>query len=306
MVTAGPIADADVDADDVGVLRSFNRTVTQRIGALDEEYLQRGRPLGASRLLWEIGPDGTDVRTLRTRLGLDSGYLSRLLRKLDDDGLITIAPSPDDRRLRLAVRTAAGESEAGELDRRSDDVARAMLDPLDDRRRRQLLDAVATVERLLTAGMVEIGVEPADTDDARACIAAYYGELDTRFDAGFDPALSRFGDVAEYAPPSGLLMLARLGGEAIGCGALKFTSPAATEIKRMWVAPTARGLGVGGRLLGRLEDEARLRGAEVVRLDTNHNLSEAIALYRATGYHEVAAFNDERYADHWFEKRLTT
>ena len=99
-------------------------------------------------------------------------------------------------------------------------------------------------------------------------------------------------------------MLARLRGEAIACGCLKFTSPEATEIKRMWVSPAVRGLGVARRLLTALEDEARRRGAERVRLDTNHSLTEAINLYRASGYTEIPAFNDERYADHWFEKPL--
>ncbi len=294
-----------MDEVDVGRLRSFNRTVTQRIGALDEEYLQRGRPLGASRVLWEIAAGGTDVRTLRTRLGLDSGYLSRLLRALEQELLITVEPSSDDRRQRLAMLTSAGVAEVAELDRLSDDVARALLEPLDATRRRLLLDAAATVERLLTVGMVEIAVESPDTGDARWCIGSYYAELGVRFESGFDPALSRFGDIGEYAEPAGLLLVARLRGDPIGCGALKFTSPAVTEIKRMWVAPAARGLGLGARMLHTLEDEARRRGAVAVRLDTNRSLAEAIALYRAAGYHEIGAFNDERYADHWFEKPLT-
>jgi DNA-binding MarR family transcriptional regulator len=293
-----------MEIDEVRLLRSFNRIVTERIGVLDEEYLARGRPLGASRVLWEIGPAGTDVRTLRTRLGLDSGYLSRLLRGLEQERLVVVEPDAGDRRVRVARRTAAGEAEAGELDRLSDDLARALLAPLDEQRRRQLLDAAATVQRLLTAGMVEIAVEDAGSADGRRCIEAYYAELDARFDAGFDPALSRFGDVSEYAEPAGLLMMARLRGEAVACGGLKFTSPEATEIKRMWVSPATRGLGVGRRLLAALEEEARCRGAGRVRLDTNHNLTEAINLYRASGYSEIAAFNDERYADHWFEKRL--
>ncbi len=288
--------------DHLSLLRAFNRTVTERIGALDEEYLARGRPLGASRVLWEIGPDGTDVRALRSRLGLDSGYLSRLLRNLEGDGLVTVETPDDDRRRRVARRTAAGEAEAAELDRLSDDLARALLDPLDESRRRQLLEAAATIERLLTVGMVEVAVEDPGSEDARFCIESYYAELDVRFDAGFDPALSRYGDVAEYAEPAGLLMLARLRGEPIGCGALKFGSADATEIKRMWIAAGARGLGVGRRLLGELEAEAARRGATTVRLDTNRNLTEAISLYRAAGYHEVPAFNDERYAHHWFEK----
>jgi DNA-binding MarR family transcriptional regulator/N-acetylglutamate synthase-like GNAT family acetyltransferase len=293
-----------MDRESTQRLRSFNRTVTARIGALDDEYLARGRPLGASRVLWEIGDDGTDVRTLRTRLELDSGYLSRLLRSLEQEGLIELVALPTDGRVRVARRTAAGRDEAAELDRLSDQVAWAMLEPLDAQRRQQLLEAAGTVERLLTAGTVEIAVEDAGSADARSCIEAYYRELDARFDAGFDPALSRFGDVAEYAEPSGLLMLARLRGEPIGCGALKFGSGSVPEIKRMWIAPDGRGLGVGRRLLASLEEQARTRGATSVRLDTNRNLTEAIALYRSAGYVEIPAFNDERYATHWFEKRL--
>jgi len=76
------------------------------------------------------------------------------------------------------------------------------------------------------------------------------------------------------------------------------------ELKRMWIAPGARGLGVGRRLLSALEGEARRRGATAVRLDTNRNLTEAIALYQSAGYVEIPAFNDERYATHWFEKQL--
>ena len=89
--------------DDVAQVRSFNRTVTERVGALQDSFLARGRPLGASRVLWEIG-DGADARALRERLGLDSGYLSRLLRGLEDEGLIAIEPDPDDRRVRRVSR----------------------------------------------------------------------------------------------------------------------------------------------------------------------------------------------------------
>src|SRR3954469_13209999 len=100
-------------------VRSFNRTVTERIGALQDEYLARGRPLGASRVLWEIGPDGADLRALRARLAPDSGYLSRLLRGLESDGLVAVEAGAADRRVRRAVLTAAGRRERALLDRRS-------------------------------------------------------------------------------------------------------------------------------------------------------------------------------------------
>jgi GNAT superfamily N-acetyltransferase len=151
---------------------------------------------------------------------------------------------------------------------------------------------------------VEFAIEPPTTAAARFCLQEYFAELDARFDVGFDPARSISADVDELVEPRGLLVLARLRTEPIGCGALKLHGRDPVEIKRMWVAPRTRGLGVGRRLLDRLEDAAAESGAEAVRLETNRMLREAIALYRSSGYVEVPAFNDEPFAHHWFEKRL--
>src|SRR2546427_416581 len=142
-------------------IRSFNRLVVQRVGALDDRYLTRNRPLGEARVLWEIGADGCDVRALRSRLGLDSGYLSRLLRPLE-----------------------------------------------------------------------------------------------ARFRTGFDPALSIPAELDELRPPAGMFLLATLRGEPVGCGALKLHGEQPAELKRMWVAASARGLGLGRRLLCELERHA--------------------------------------------------
>src|SRR4029078_653953 len=89
-------------------VRSFNRTVTQRIGALQDEYLARGRPLGASRVLWEIGGDGSDSRVLRAGRALASGYPSRLVRSLEHDGLVVLGPGSPDKRVRTVRLTDAG------------------------------------------------------------------------------------------------------------------------------------------------------------------------------------------------------
>jgi GNAT superfamily N-acetyltransferase len=163
---------------------------------------------------------------------------------------------------------------------------------------------MAVVERLLTAGLVEVAAADPAGAAAQRCLQAYFDEPDARFERGFDPGRSISADVTELTPPAGLLLLARLGAEPVGCGALKLHASAPAEIKRMWVAPAARGLGVGRRLLGELEEHARRSGAGVVRLETNRALREATGLYRSAGYVEVAPFNDEPYADHWFEKRL--
>jgi len=285
-------------------VRSFNRTVTQRIGVLQDEYLARGRPLGASRVLWEVGRAPVDVRALRARLDLDSGYLSRLLRSLEADGLVVVEPDAADRRVRTVRLTDAGRAERAVLDRESDALAESLLAPLGDGQRERLVEAMAVVERLLTAGLVAVAVEDPRSAAARFCLDAYAAELDATFEGGFDTSRSRPVDPAALTPPRGLLLVARLHAEPIACGALKLPPGEPAEIKRLWVAPAARRLGVARRVLAELEAQARQAGAEVVRLDTNRALRAATTLYRSAGYTEVPAFNDEPYAHHWFEKRL--
>ena len=288
----------------IETVRRFNRAVTQRAGALDDAFLARGRPLGQARVLWEIGPDGRDVRDLRARLDLDSGYLSRLLRALERDGLVTVEVNEADGRIRTARLTAAGEAERAELDRLSDDAAASLLEPLSSGQRGRLVSAMAEVERMLTASAIVTGVRDPRDPDARRCLRAYVEELSGRFDGGFDPARSISAADHEMAPPAGLFLVATLHGEPAGCGALKFHPGAPAEIKRMWVSPAVRGFGLGRRLLAELEARAAERGVRVLRLETNRTLTEAISLYRAAGYREVPPFNDEPYAHHWFEKTI--
>ena len=288
----------------VAEVRRFNRLLTERVGALNDHYLARDLPLGQARVLWEIGRDGSEVRTLRSRLGLDSGSLSRLLRELEAAGLVVVEPSERDRRVRTARLSSPGLAERRLLDRRSDALARSLLEPLQQRQRERLVAAMGEVERLLTSAMVEIRrVDPADPA-ARFCVREYFAELDRRFRTGFDPGASISAEDDELRLPKGLFLLASLRDEAVGCGALKFHENAPSELKRMWVSPSARGLGIGRRLLAELESESAARGGRVLHLETNGSLTEAIALYRSSGYREVDAFNDEPYAHHWFEKRL--
>lgn len=293
-----------MDSGLVTGVRRFNRTVTQRIGALDDAFLARARPLGEARVLWEIGTAGCDVRELRERLDLDSGYLSRLLRGLERDGLVRVGPSAADGRVRTARLTEAGRAERAALDRLSDDAAAALLAPLSAGQRTRLVSAMAEVERLLTASAVAVAPCPPAHPNARHCLHAYFAELARRFDGGFDPGRSTSAADAEMTPPAGVLLVATLHGEPVGCGALKVRDGAPAEVKRMWVAPSARGLGLGRRLLAELEAYAAGLGVRTLRLETNRALDEAIGLYQAAGYREVPSFNDEHYADHWFEKHL--
>jgi ribosomal protein S18 acetylase RimI-like enzyme/DNA-binding MarR family transcriptional regulator len=293
-----------MDVAMVDQVRRFNRVVTQRIGALDDAVVSRGRPLGQARLLWEIGAEGAEVRSLRSRLDLDSGYLSRLLQALQSDGLVAVEIDDTDARVRVARLTAAGLAERAQLDRHSDDLAASILHPLTTVQCDRLLAAMAEVERLLIASMVEIAAMNPRSPHARHCLRAYFDELAHRFDGGFDPGRSISADDGELTLPSGLLLVATLHGDPVGCAALKVHDDAPAEIKRMWVAPSTRGLGLGRRLLADIEARAVEHGARSVRLETNGSLTEAIALYRSAGYAEVDAFNDEPYAHHWFEKSL--
>ena len=285
-------------------VRRFNRTVTQRVGALDDHFLARDRPLGEARVLWEIGRSGCEVRALRARLGLDSGHLSRLLRALEADGMVTVATGEHDRRVRVARLTPAGLAELAELDRRADALAASLLEPLTAGQRERLVGAMRDVERLLTAAMVEIVPVDPEHPDARQCLRSYFAELERRSGEPFDPLIGSTAEPDELRPPNGEMVVAYLRDEPVGCGALKQTADATIDIKRMWLAEAARGLGLGRRLLAELEERAARAGARTVRLETSDLLHEAVALYRSAGYEEVPAFNDEPFAHHWFAKRL--
>jgi GNAT superfamily N-acetyltransferase len=159
-------------------------------------------------------------------------------------------------------------------------------------------------ERRPTAARVEIVPVDPEHADARHCLAQYVAELNRRSERGFDPAAGVTALPHEVRPPAGQFLVAYRDGEPIGCGAVKHRAGGPTEIKRMWIAPAARGLGLGRRLLAELEACAVAGGARVARLETSGVLTEALALYRSAGWVEVAAFNDEPFADHWLEKTL--
>ena len=290
--------------DEVAGVRRFNRLVTLRAGALADHFLGRARPLGASRVLYEIGSAGADLRDLRRRLGLDAGYTSRLVASLEREGLLRVEQAAGDRRVRTARLTAAGRREVREMDRRSDRAAAGLLEALPLTQRTRLVAAMDEVHRLLRlAGLRIERVSPAD-ETARRCVAFYFEELRRRFDAGFDPAASLPAEDRDLLPPVGAFLVGSIDGEPVACGAVKTIERGVGSLKRMWVGNDVRGLGIGRRMLQALEAEAHALGLDTLRLETNRALAEAIRLYRTAGYREVSRFNDDPYAHHWFEKRL--
>jgi GNAT superfamily N-acetyltransferase len=151
---------------------------------------------------------------------------------------------------------------------------------------------------------VEFLCEPSSSDLAGELLARYETELASRLVTGFDPALAVPVAAEELVMPRGALLVARLEGGAIACGAVRKLDEKTAELKRMWVDPDARGRGIGRRLLAALEQTALEIGCDLVRLDTNAQLSEAVALYDSAGYREIPAYNDNLYAERWFEKQL--
>lgn len=286
---------------DVAALRLFNRYFTRRIGVLDDHYLGQDRPLGQARLLYEIG-DGASLRELRGRLGLDAGYLSRMARALETQGLLRTRVHPDDSRLRLAELTPAGRAEVEEQNRRADALAESVLGGLTESQRGELTAALDAARRLLRLAAIMVERVDGACADARACLDAYAADIDARFPEGFDPAALVRPE--EVSGATGAFLVAYEEGRPVGCGALRTLRPGIGEIRHVWVHPQARRLGLARRILGGLERQAAERGLGVVRLDTHAVLTEARSMYRACGYTEIARYDDNVYAAHWFEKRL--
>lgn len=294
--------------DHVAVLRRFNRSFTKRIGVLEERFLGLDRPLGQARVLFEIGstPDATmAVRRLRADLDLDSGYLSRILRALEADGLIEVVADATDARQRIARLTAVGRDEWTQLDERSDRLAAAVVDGLAPRHRDRLAVALDEADRLLAAGQATLEVTDPRAPGAREAMTRYFDELDRRFPDGFDVGDAIETDAAALSAPAGVLVLVRVDGRLAGCGGVLVLPDGAAEIKRMWIAEAMRGLGLGARLLRTLEEHAVALGCAVVRLDTNGVLTDAITMYRRAGYREIPRYNTNPYAQLFFEKHLT-
>ena len=297
-----------VATDPVAVVRRFNRSYTQRIGVLEDSFLGMGMPLGPVRVLFEVGAAPAagqaplTTQALRERLGLDSGYLSRLLRRLEKDGLISVTPDPGDRRRRRVALTGAGEERWKELERRSDDQARLIVDPLTQRQRARLARALAEADLLVRAATVTFEPVNPSSPVAMDVVGRYFAEIGRRF--GFDPADEPGKDAKLLVPPTGIFVVAVSDGEPVACGGLQTIARGVGELKRMWVHDDWRGAGLGTRLLRHLEDQSRALGHTAVRLDTNKALTEAIAMYERAGYRQIDRYNDNPWATHFFEKPL--
>ncbi|MCP3390254.1 bifunctional helix-turn-helix transcriptional regulator/GNAT family N-acetyltransferase [Bradyrhizobium sp. CCGB12] len=288
--------------DPVARVRRFNRAVTSAVGALDNSFLGRGRPLGAARVLNAIGHGRSDVAEIRDYLGLDSGLMSRLLRGLEDEGLVETTAHADDARRRVAKLTRTGRREFAAYEALSNAQAEGFL--AQHSQAEALLAAMDLIASVLTRERITLDEMDPQSAEARHCLGEYYAELGRRFKQGFDVSLSRDPDAKDMRRPRGTFVVAMSDTLPIGCVGLKGTDRGYAEIKRLWVAPAARGLRLGRRLMDATEDAARELGITLLRLDTNSALPEAGQLYRSTGWREIPRYNDDPYPDLFFEKRL--
>ena len=243
------------------------------------------------------------MRALRARLDLDSGYLSRLLRSLEARRAGRRRAEPGRRARTHGAADRAGRAERAVLDRtqrraRRHPARTARPSPARTAGRRRW----QTVERLLTAGLVEIALADPTSEAARLLHRRTSPSSTGASTAASIPASTSL-DADDLRAPAGLLLVARLRGQPVGCGALKFHGTEPAEIKRMWVAAGGARSRLGRRLLDELEEPRRAAGARGPARDQRRP-ARGDRLYRSPGYLEVEPFNDERYAHHWFEKQL--
>ncbi|WP_374398100.1 GNAT family N-acetyltransferase [Tabrizicola sp.] len=289
--------------DAIARLRRFNRAVTCEVGALDTSFLGRGRPLGMARVLQLVQPEGTDVAMIRDRLALDSGLMSRFLRSLEREGLITTATDPADRRRRIARLTEAGREEMAAYDTIGRDSAARIIARAGSR----AAEVVAAMDLIATLlNRDQLAIRPADPDapEALFCLQSYFDELVARVPAAQAGMFSLPDPQSDsYRPPQGRFLIAWSDDLPVGCVSLRPLDATTAEVKRLWVHDSARGQGLARRLMTAIEDEARAMGVGLLKLDTNSALTEALALYRATGWRTTAPYTGLP-ADTWLEKPL--
>lgn len=284
-------------------IRRFNRAVTREVGALDTSYLGRGRPLGAARVLHLCSAEGTDVAQIREALALDSGLLSRLLRGLESEGLVETRTDPADRRRRVACLTPRGQAERAEYERLNEDLAASLLSRA-PRLRDEILAAVDLIANILNADQIRIARADPDDPEVISALSAYAAYLTATIpEEGPNPIPLPLPDAASFRPPQGVILLARSDGLTLGTVSLRTLSPGLGEVKRLYIAPSARGLGLARRLMRAIEDEARSLGLRRLNLDTNGTLTRALALYRSEGWQPCEPYSGFP-ATHWFTKAL--
>jgi DNA-binding MarR family transcriptional regulator/GNAT superfamily N-acetyltransferase len=279
----------------VGAVRRFNRFWTRRIGVLREGYLESPFSLTEVRVLYELAyREDTTASELGKELGLDTGYLSRILRGFEERGLIAKKPSETDGRRSLLRLTEGGREAFVPLDARSREDVGAMLDDLSVVEQDRLVGAMHTIERLLGA-RPEPKVpyllrqhEPGDmgwvVHRHGVLYAREYG-WDERFEALVARIVADFVDY--YDPAKERCWIAEMDGEIVGCVFVVKASDTVAKLRLLLVEPEARGLGLGTYLVEECIRFARGRGYEKLTLWTNSVLDAARRIYEEKGFEVV-------------------
>jgi DNA-binding MarR family transcriptional regulator/GNAT superfamily N-acetyltransferase len=292
-------------AERVAALRGFNRFYTQQIGVLHERLAGSPYTLTQSRLLWELAHrDGLTAATLARELELDPGYLSRLLRSLRERGLVRATRSKADGRQALLALTAAGRRAFAPLDERSRLGMQALLEPLCDADQSRLVESAGTIEALLggsAAASHALALRAPEPGDIGwvvmrhgALYAKEYG-WDMRFEALVAHIAAGFID--QFDAQREAAWIAERAGVRVGCvflvrardEATAAPLPGVAQLRLLLVEPSARGLGVGKRLVSQCTRFAREAGYARIRLWTNSVLSAARGIYEREGYRMIAS-----------------
>ena len=279
-----------------GAVRQFNRFFTRQIGVLREGLLHSPYTLTEARILFELGHrDRVTASDLCRELGLDAGYLSRILARLEQQGLLEKIRPDNDGRQRLLRLTSEGISAFALLDQRSFDEVSEMLNDLSEEEQQRLLKAMQTIESILTKGLKYSepfflrSHEPGDmgwvTHRHGALYAQEYG-WDEHFEALVAQIVADF--INNYNPERERCWIAEMNGEIVGSVFVVQSSETVAKLRLLLVEPKARGLGLGTRLVEECIRFARRRGYQKLMLWTNSVLLEARHIYKKTGFELIA------------------
>ncbi|MFI9812195.1 bifunctional helix-turn-helix transcriptional regulator/GNAT family N-acetyltransferase [Saccharothrix variisporea] len=277
----------------VADVRAFNRFYTGVIGILDNAYLDSPYSLTEVRVLFELSTGVAETAALRTGLGLDAGYLSRILTRFDREGLITRSPSPDDARRQVVGLTDAGRTVLADLDARSNAEIGALLDRVPPSDLASLVGAMRRIQRLLTGAEPTYLLRPLKPGDLGWVVHRHgvrYAE-ERGWDQTFEALVARI--VADYVehhdPHREAAWIAEVDGEPAGSIFCVKADEHTAQLRLLLVEPQARGLGVGKRLVEECVRFARGAGYRRIVLETVSDVEVARGIYKRAGFEPVEA-----------------
>ena len=274
----------------VKAVRAFNRFYTRRIGVLADHLLDSPFTLAEMRVLYELAHRSEATATeLGRELGLDAGYLSRILRRFEARKLLVRSPAKDDARRSLLRLTARGRSTFAPLDRRARQEVATLLGPLPPNRQRQVVDAMSTIEQALGAPARQPYTlrrhQPGDMGWVVHRHGAIYWQ-EWRYNAEFEALVARI--VADFLdnldPARERCWIAERQGAIVGSVFLVAKSKTVAKLRLLLVEPSARGLGLGRRLVDECIQFAKRAGYRKITLWTQSELTAARAIYQAAGF----------------------